>query len=405
MELEGRAKPLLMLKEWLELESIAELSRYGFGCYPRHLAAELRGGSGSGRRRNGAVIERVSAAVRAALFRPSAREEETALSKSFSRRLRRGFWKKRRGEGEVVDGRVDSCSAAAVSGRKDGSSSSPAMSPRRNSWDGGHAGGVGGRRSHDSQVVRMGCETTCHLDEEIEQEQQLSPVSVMDFLSQDEDDDGEVVEDGSGGDDSEYDDDGDDLVVSPTFQQSLANIRRVSQQLLQKIRQFEQIAELDVPDVDDDPVITSAEEDASCHVAEPDSMEDDIEEASVQEDLVDLLEASSPGCTRCFQKLLVDFFRDEALPCQGDGLDGPDRASSLLETAKAWLDGQDFFEGMEGQDCSLRFDAKAEVEEIERFGRWRWLREDGQELLAVDLEGEIFHSLVVELVGELGAPS
>ncbi|KAL5214584.1 hypothetical protein ABZP36_003736 [Zizania latifolia] len=221
MELEGRAKPLLMLKEWLELESIAELSRYGFGCYPRHLAAELRGGSG--RRRNGAVIERVSAAVRAALFRPSAREGETALSKSFSRRLRRGFWKRRRGEGEEVDRRVDSCSAAAVSGRKDGSSSSPAMSPRRKSWDGGHAGGVGGRRSHESQVVRMGCETTCHLDEELEQEQRLSPVSVMDFLSQDEDDDGEV-EDGSGGD-SEYDDDGDDLVASPTFQQSLANIR------------------------------------------------------------------------------------------------------------------------------------------------------------------------------------
>ena len=66
----------------------------------------------------------------------------------------------------------------------------------------------------------MECETTCHLPEELEQGERLSPVSVMDFLSQDEDDCG--VEDGNG--ESEFDD-GDDLIASPTFQQSLANIR------------------------------------------------------------------------------------------------------------------------------------------------------------------------------------
>uniref|UniRef100_A0A0E0PCW6 DUF4378 domain-containing protein n=1 Tax=Oryza rufipogon TaxID=4529 RepID=A0A0E0PCW6_ORYRU len=393
MELEGRARPLLMLKEWLELESSAELSRDGFGCYPRRqLAAELRGGGGgSGRRRNGAVIERVSAAVRAALLiRPSssAREGgEAALSKSFSRRLGRGFWRKRRGEGDEVNSRVDSCSAAAVSGRDDGSSS--AMSPRRRSWEGRHAGGVAGRQSHETQkqvASKMDCEATCHLDEELEQGQRRSPVSVMDFLSQDEEDDDGEVEDGNGN--SEYDD-VDDSIASPTFQQSLSNIRRVGQQLLQKIRQFEQLAELDASDVDD---ATLAKEDVVCHVADSDSMEDDTEEAFVQ-DLVDILEANSPGSTRCFQKLLVDFFYDGLPPWQGERLDGPDRAKLLLEIAKAWLDDQDF---------SSRFDGKAEVEEIERIGRWRCFKEVGQELLAVDLEGEIFWSLVAEMVGELG---
>ncbi|KAF0893356.1 hypothetical protein E2562_024179 [Oryza meyeriana var. granulata] len=383
MELEGRPRaPLLMLKEWLELESSAELSRDCFGCYPRQLAAKLRGGSG--RLRNGALIERVSAAVRAALFPSSSAREggESALSKSFSRRLRRGFWKKRKVEGEEMNSTVDSCSEAAVSGRDDGSS--PAMSPRR-SWGSGHAGGVGGRRSQETQVVRMECEATCHLDEEIEQRQRLSPVSVMDFLSQQDEDDDREVEDGNG--DSEYDD-GDGLIASPTFQQSLANIRRVSQKLLQKIRQFEQLAELDASDVDD---TTMAKDGVGCHVADSDSMEDDTEEAFVQ-DLLDLLEASSPRSTHCFQKLLVDFFYDKLSPWHGERLDGPDRAKLLLETARAWLDGQDF---------SSRLEKRADVEEIERLGRWRCFKADEQELVAVDLEDEIFWSLVAELVGEL----
>uniref|UniRef100_A0A0D9W8E4 DUF4378 domain-containing protein n=1 Tax=Leersia perrieri TaxID=77586 RepID=A0A0D9W8E4_9ORYZ len=386
----GRPRPpLLMLKEWLELESIAELSRDGFGCYPRRqLAADQLRGSGSGRGWNGAVIERVSAAVRAALFPPSARQGGgAALSKSLSRKLiRRGFWKKRKGEGEEeVNIRVESCSAAAVSGREDESSPAMSLSPRRRSWDGGHAGG-GGRRSHEIQVVRLECETTCHLREELEQGERLSPVSVMDFLSQDEDDCG--VEDCNG--ESEFDD-GDDLIVSPTFQQSLANIRRASQQLLQKIRQFEQLAELDASDVDES---TMAKEDGVCYMTNSDSMEDDVdvEEAFVQ-DLLDLLEASSPGSTRCFKKLLVDFFFDGLLPWKGERLDDPDRAKLLLETAKAWLDDQDF---------SSRLDAKAEIEEIERLVRWRCFKDYEQELVAVDLEGEIFWSLIAELVGDLG---
>jgi hypothetical protein len=68
----------------------------------------------------------------------------------------------------------------------------------------------------------MDCEATCHLDEELEQGQRRSPVSVMDFLSQDEEDDDGEVEDGNGN--SEYDD-VDDSIASPTFQQSLSNIR------------------------------------------------------------------------------------------------------------------------------------------------------------------------------------
>jgi len=65
-----------------------------------------------------------------------------------------------------------------------------------------------------------GCE--CRLDEAREREQRLSPVSVMDFLSQDGDDghDDDCNDHGGGGGHSE---DGDG--ASPAFERSLANIR------------------------------------------------------------------------------------------------------------------------------------------------------------------------------------
>jgi len=68
-----------------------------------------------------------------------------------------------------------------------------------------------------TKVEGCECEATCHLDDEQEQEQRLSPVSVMDFQSQEDgDDDG-------GGCDGHSDGEG----TSPTFERSLAmaNIR------------------------------------------------------------------------------------------------------------------------------------------------------------------------------------
>jgi hypothetical protein len=69
------------------------------------------------------------------------------------------------------------------------------------------------------EVEGFECETACRLDEEREREQRLSPVSVMDFLSQDGEDDDDCNDNGGG--DSRSEDDG----ASPTFEQSLANIR------------------------------------------------------------------------------------------------------------------------------------------------------------------------------------
>jgi hypothetical protein len=269
-ESELRPKQPLMLKEWLELESSAELSRDGFGCYPRHLAAEFW--NAGGRRRNGDVIFRVSTAVRAALLRTTSviDGEAGALTRSFSKRLRVGLWKKQRGEREEMDRRrVPSCSATVASGRRD-DSSSPAMSPRRVSWEGRRTstvdGGValGSRRSQEAEAVRNDhsfflflfeqrempllslasdrntclmvnsrflwltnkgknvagskCETARRLDVDREQEQRLSPVSVMDFPGPNEEDDNNEI-DGSNGHGE------DDVAMSPTFARSMKNTR------------------------------------------------------------------------------------------------------------------------------------------------------------------------------------
>ncbi|KAF8651644.1 hypothetical protein HU200_063153 [Digitaria exilis] len=391
VELEGRPRRPLMLKEWMELESSAELSRDGFGCYPRHLAAELRR-SASVRRGNGDVIARFSAAVRAALARPP------LPPASLSRRLRVGFWKKRRGEAEETDRPMASCSAtAASSGRRDAAaSSSPAMSPRRVSWEGrqvaGRGGGAGlsaGRRSHETvmKVKVCKCETTCHMDEE--REQRLSPVSVMDFLSQDGDE-GDDDNDHSGGGDGGSEDDG----ASPTFEESLANIRRASQELLERIRRFEQLAQVDTSDADD---ATTTTEDASCHAVEElgsNSAGGDEDEPEGAGDLLGLQEATSPSTCDAgqrFRGLLRDFFREGLSSSCHDG-DGPDVERSLLETARAWLD---------GRHGALRSDGKAEVEEIERLGRCRCFREDEQELLGCDVESDIFLTLMEELIVDL----
>uniref|UniRef100_A0A0A8YBU2 DUF4378 domain-containing protein n=1 Tax=Arundo donax TaxID=35708 RepID=A0A0A8YBU2_ARUDO len=261
------------------------------------------------------------------------------------------------------------------------------MSPRRMSRDGRKAGGVGaglsGHRSHETEVERCECKTACHLDEEREQEQRLSPVSVMDFPGQDDD---ECNDDGGGGGNGHSEDD--EVTSSPTFERSLANVRSASQQLLQKIRQFERLAELDTSDVDD---ATTIAEDTSCHIGELESAEDDEDAEGVQ-DLLSLPEVSSPRAPHCFKKLLEDFFREGlSLSCHEGNSDDPD-VEKLSETAKAWMD---------GQYCTVKPDAKAEVEEIERLGRWRCFREDEQQLLAIDVEDDIIWSLMGELVDDL----
>jgi hypothetical protein len=132
----------------------------------------------------------------------------------------------------------------------------------------------------------------------------------------------------------------------------------------------------------DDAATTAEDTESSCHVEELDPTEEDDE-------------AGSPRAAHCFKKLLKDFFREglSSSPCHDGRPDDPEEVErSLLETARAWVD---------GRHRAPVPDGKAEVEEIERLGRWRRFGEEGRELLGCDVEGGIFWSLVEELVDDL----
>ena len=111
------------------------------------------------------------------------------------------------------------------------------------------------------------------------------------------------------------------------------------------------------------------------------------------QDLLGILQASSPVAACRFQKLLEDFLRDGLAPsCHRERSGDSETAKLLLATAKSWLD---------GRHCVLRSDWKTEVEEIEQRGWWRRFRQDELEMLAVDVNGGIFWSLMEELVDDL----
>lgn len=131
-----------------------------------------------------------------------------------------------------------------------------------------------------------------------------------------------------------------------------------------------------------------------------DNSTDDGEGVHAQQDTLPSHPGSGLLCAaaaapHCFKKLLQDLFREGLSSCQDGGIsDDPELEGALLENAKAWLDGR--------HHALRRPDGRAaEVEEIERLGRWRWFREDERELLGSDVEGGLFWSLMEELVHDL----
>ncbi|KAK8944243.1 hypothetical protein KSP39_PZI007789 [Platanthera zijinensis] len=254
----------LLLKDYLELESSSESLRWaslqrarpfsgGEITVRRLLETELSGGANyRGLRlfsfRSKDVLSKLSAVIRA--LQSSADEAPRAavdaggaLSRSFSKKLRRGFWMKRshaKGDGKVIRAAVDEKEAASgyffyssspavckcnhrstPRTSESGLTASPTLTPQKGIF----AGEVGDDTRRD-QKEQCGQDMDCPSEEEKEQ---LSPVSVMDFPYQEDED--EEVEQPS--------------ATSPVSEQSVRNLERTKNQLLQKIRRLESLADLD----------------------------------------------------------------------------------------------------------------------------------------------------------------
>ncbi|OAY77986.1 hypothetical protein ACMD2_17203 [Ananas comosus] len=153
---------------------------------------------------------------------------------------------------------------------------------------------------------------------------------------------------------------------------------RTKLQLLQKIRRFESLADLDPVDLESR--FAASDEEGETDVGSPTG-------SRTARGLLALLEAATGGAHHgSFEKLLLDFF--------AEGLSHVDSATTdssaeLLEYAREWtIDGARRFCWEEKQ---------LEISEMERNGRWRCFGEEKVQLSA-HLERAIFDSLVEEFV-------
>ncbi|CAL9087375.1 unnamed protein product [Musa textilis] len=451
-------KPL-MLKDYLELDWNSETSSAGFRCVPRRaedaatvrclLDAELRGGAGRELPRTRSMSTLISAMFNAVRLLPVAASgggrrsgDEGLRSSSFSKRLRGSFWRRRGNEEENrvnlrnivrlrsfreeeeddVGGErrsfdfpspvVSSCSsdkesdsfssdfvpssiassgdteapsgsttAAAIDVKDDSPLASPNRSPKgRNSVQEDAAASAAGTKATEGQGEES---PACHSEEE--EKEQLSPVSVMDFPSE-EDEDGD-----------------DDDSASPSFHHSLAKLERTKLQLLQNIRRFESLANLDSIDLDRRLATSDDLSDSTNHLGSSDTEEEEEErdrrERKAWGLLGELKDVCHVGAHGSIEKLLLDFFI-QGLPRSGDDArsmnptvrHGP-AERPLLDTARGWIEGA----GCRDLDD---YHGEATLMEMERNRRWRCFQEQEEEV-GSEVEGLVLVSLMEELVGDL----
>nr|CAD1835443.1 unnamed protein product [Ananas comosus var. bracteatus] len=390
----------------------------------------------------GGALTRISAAIKLKLLPFSAaegRSGEGFLARSFSKRIRGSFWKKRsedaegKGEGEGERDRkrsvrvkdivrlrsfeeieerrsfgcpspvVSSCGSSSESESSSSSgsdfvsssigssefldeiesaaakNSSPPRSPNANANANPNpnpnprvctVADIGvraeGTATGDTKGVESESREECQM--EAEEKEQLSPVAVMDFPYENEDED--------------EDEDATTTTTSlllPLSNKPLPTSRvRTKLQLLQKIRRFESLADLDPVDLESR--FAASDEEGETDVGSPTG-------SRTARGLLALLEAATGGAHHgSFEKLLLDFF--------AEGLSHVDSATTnssaeLLEYAREWtIDGARRFCWEEKQ---------LEISEMERNGRWRCFGEEKVQLSA-HLERAIFDSLVEEFV-------
>ncbi|KAH0456409.1 hypothetical protein IEQ34_014316 [Dendrobium chrysotoxum] len=438
------AQKPLMLKDYLELDSCSEsfwwapLQRAGGTSVRRLLEAELGGGGADKggwrlvRSRSKGALTRLTAIIKLLQFSTEEGPVASAdavrsggpprlLPRSFSKKLRRSFWKKRDHEKEEkvkvmvkdivrlssfdeetversslfypspVISRSGSSSGYLFSTATselfvDGKDSMP-ISPRTEK-------GVFVGPDEESRRPSTGCQEPeeicgkvdmdCPFEEEKEQ---LSPVSVMDFPYQDEDEDEAVVEQPS--------------AISPCFEQSIINIERTKNQLLQMIRRFETLANLEPVDLDHRFACTEAFAQTTVHV-ETDGEEEGNENEERrrrrgQRTASALLRQITDNYSlpACGEKLLFDFFV-EGLSFDEDCWRGKKRGCAgnedLLRLASDWV---------AGAGSLAEKDGDVAVREMERCCKgWNCFDEE-EEIVAVEMTGGVVTWLMDELVDDL----
>ncbi|KAA8522340.1 hypothetical protein F0562_013299 [Nyssa sinensis] len=231
-----------------------------------------------------------------------------------------------------------------------------------------------------------GTTTTNHCEENIkwpiqEEKEQFSPVSVLDFPSDDEEE------------------------VSSPFQIRLARLEGIKQKHMQKIRRFESLTQLEPVDLEelialsessDEPLelqLCSVSIQGSIVLDKEDEEENETEKYALE--LLKLMKADSLEFNA--DTLLLDFFRERIT--EADALAGGEKFNNeLLNIGKDWMSGQSTLTQL--LEWEVQRNRQAYVRDMEKAGRWGKL-DDEKEEVVMELEVEVLASLINELLLDL----
>ncbi|KAL3604057.1 hypothetical protein D5086_004916 [Populus alba] len=223
--------------------------------------------------------------------------------------------------------------------------------------------------------------------EEDEEERQHSPVSVIEFHFEEDEE------------------------SSSSFHQSLATLDRTREKIMEKIRRSESVAKLVPVNLDKwmsmDENVSSGEDDGDDEdsddlegIRETNMIKDEEEEEinKVEEKawkLLNNVKETGVECCNDNVDLLLNFFRDELATrryeTRKNGID-----VELLNKAKAWINGEDSL-WVGWVIVNKREDY---VREMDREGRWKTFEEEQQEL-ALEIENGVLRLLVDDLLLDL----
>ncbi|CAL4928701.1 unnamed protein product [Urochloa decumbens] len=455
----ARGRPVT-LRDFLELG--CDSSSDGFRSYPRCLpwtddALHLQPPPSAARRlptTNNGELRRSPSRSPSSLFSlarspsgggPGALARISSLSRSFSRRIREGFWRRRDEEDDdlyFVDDRdscgfpsplVSSCSASDSDSEADlalllddkmaASECEKPSSSSSSSSSADHGAAADGNKMQADGDPAVGRSSSNKLG--MEDKQQLSPVSVLDFPF----------------DDDDADERSDAGTCSPSFHRcpppppDLLSSRTAAKQaqLLHKIRRYDGITAQAVDPVDLEARFTTTWDDsgesadASTHPATTSSssftdtatssssatttarhgeehyqsVEPDHEQqpdefrllARLLQDQEEDTAAAAAAVDEVSQLLLLDFF--------AEGIDRPRSSeAALVRAAAEWVRGA----GLRWGISDVMLSGKVALEDMERGRRWMCVADEERDVGAA-VEGLLIDGLVDELVAELVVPS
>ncbi|XWS77116.1 hypothetical protein CRYUN_Cryun01aG0234600 [Craigia yunnanensis] len=206
-----------------------------------------------------------------------------------------------------------------------------------------------------------------------EEKEQHSPLSVLDF---------------------EYEENDEDSFFS--FNQSLAIMKRTKQKLMEKIQRFESLAKLEPVNLEKGISLEETGEDG-----EDDDVKEEEETNEVEEKARQLLnrvkETNSPMSYKniCTDKLLLDLFREE-IATKWNKTRNEELECDMVRLATAWIDG----EQNEAEKWGVGEKREACIRDMNREGRWNKFQEE-QEELTWEVESGVINILVDELLVDL----